>query len=124
MNAQAKSKTPDGEIAATTILNDWKGDFVADACLAATHLGLLCSGGPPMLSYDRAMTILRFHFDFRKIDDSHWSTVYQSFQNGRSELTTNDELRKRFLPPIASNDNTKDDSINAKTLLGMDFAPL
>ena len=26
--------------------------------------------------------------------------------------------------PVAADDNTKDDSINAETLLGMDFAPL
>jgi hypothetical protein len=124
MNAKAKSRTPDGEIAATGIVNDWKGNFVGDACIAATQIGLLCSGGPPMLSYDRAMTILRFHFDFLKVDDIHWSTVYGSFQNGRSTVISNIELRKRFLPAAASNDNTKDDSINAETLLGMDFAPL
>jgi RecA-family ATPase len=28
------------------------------------------------------------------------------------------------MTPVAANDNTKDDTINAETLLGMDFAPL
>jgi hypothetical protein len=107
MNAKAKFRTPDGEIAATGIVNDWKGNFVGDACIAATQIGLLCSGGPPMLSYDRAMTILRFHFDFRKVDDIHWSTVYGSFQNGRSTVVSNLELRKRFLPAAAANDNNR-----------------
>jgi hypothetical protein len=105
MNAREKYKL-DGEIAATGIIAGWKGNFVADACSAATHMGLLCSGDLPMMGYDRATTILRFHFDFRKIDESHWSTIHQSFQNGRSELTTNAELRKRFLP-TAANDNNR-----------------
>jgi hypothetical protein len=57
-----------------------------------------------MLSYDRAMCILKFHFGDRKLDDIHWSTVYDAFQNGRAAVITNIELRKRFLP-AAANDN-------------------
>jgi hypothetical protein len=60
-----------GEIAATKIISDWKGDFVADACIAATQIGLLQSGN--MLGCDRATNILRLNFDARKVDDIHWS---------------------------------------------------
>jgi RecA-family ATPase len=49
--------------------------------------------------------------------------VYEAFQSGRSSLATTADLHERFCS-IAANDNSKDDSINAETLLGMDFAPL
>jgi hypothetical protein len=73
------------------ILSAWKGSFVADACIAATQIGLLNSGN--MIGFDHAKTVLKFHFDARKIDDIHWSTVYQAFQNGRSTVISNIELR-------------------------------
>lgn len=112
-----------GEIAATRIIANWKGDFVADACIAATQIGLLQSGN--MLGYDRAINILRLNFDARRVGDIHWSTVYQSFQNGRATVISNIELRKQFLP-VAANDNKspEDDSIDAETLLGMNFPEL
>jgi hypothetical protein len=90
------------EIAATQIISTWKCDFVADACIAATQLGLLHSGNMP--GYDRAKNILRLNFDLRKVDDIHWSTVYEAFQNGRSTVISNNALRKRYLP-AAANDN-------------------
>jgi hypothetical protein len=80
MNTNTKSKLPMGEMAARPIISNWKGDFVGDACIAATQMGLLCSGN--MLSYDRAMFILRFHFDARKVDDIHWSTCTSLFKMG------------------------------------------
>jgi hypothetical protein len=105
MNAKSKSTTPDGEIAATSILNNWRGNFVADACIAAMQIGLLQSGN--MLGLDRAKNLLRLNFDVRKIDDIHWSDVYQSFQQGRSTVISNIELRKRYLVGTAANDNDR-----------------
>jgi len=90
-----------GEIVATRIISDWKGTFIADACVAATQIGLLQSGN--MLAIDRAKNILRLNFEAKEIDDIHWSTFYDAFQNGRSTVVSNIELRKRYLP--APNDN-------------------
>jgi hypothetical protein len=114
-------RNPDGETAARKILSAWKGDFVADACIAATQIGLLHSGC--LLGYDRAKEILLEEFNRRKVDDIHWSTVNDAFQNGRSAVISTTQLKERYFP-VAANDNSKDDSINAETLLGMDFAPL
>jgi hypothetical protein len=76
-----------------------------------------------VLGFGRAKEILLDGFNSRKVDDVHWSTVNEAFQNGRSTVVSAAQLRERFFP-VAANDNTKDDSINAETLLGMDFAPL
>jgi hypothetical protein len=73
-----------GEIYATRVLSDWKGNNVADACIAATQLGLIHSGS--LLAYYRAKEILREEFDRRKVDDVNWSTVNDAFQNGRSAV--------------------------------------
>jgi hypothetical protein len=103
MEIEKMSERSMGEIAATRILSNWKGSFVGDACIAATQLGLLQSGN--MLGEDHAKRILKFHFEVHKVDDSHWSTVYDAFQNGRSTVISNIELRKRCLP--AANDNNR-----------------
>jgi RecA-family ATPase len=52
--------------------------------------------------------------------------VYEAFQSGRSSLATTADLHERFcsVGAVAANDNSKGDTINAETLLGMDFAPL
>jgi AAA domain-containing protein len=110
-----------GERGARLINDGWKGDFVADASAAAFEYGLLVSG--KMLPHERAKYLLEFHFKDRKVNDDYWSTVYQSFLCGRDSDVTHSELRER-MAPAAANDNTKDDTINAETLLGMDFAPL
>jgi hypothetical protein len=102
MMSAKENRTPMGEIAATQIISKWKGDFVADAWIAAAQLGLLQSGN--MLSLDRAKQILKLNFEANKVADTHWSTVYQMFQSGRGEVTANIELRNRYLP-VASNDN-------------------
>jgi hypothetical protein len=92
-----------GEIAATKIIAGWKGDFVADACTAAIQIGLLQSGN--MLGIDRAKTLLSLNFDMRKVDEIHWSTVWAAFQNGRATVISNIELRKRYLPTVANDNN-------------------
>jgi len=71
-----------GENAARNILSAWKGKHVADACIAATQIGLIHSGG--LLAYNRAKDILMAGFEVRLIDDIHWSTVNEAFQNGRN----------------------------------------
>jgi AAA domain len=99
-----ENRTPMGEIAATRIISGWKGDFVGDACLAATQIGLLQSGN--MLTIDRAKQILKLNFGANKVDDIHWSTVYAAFQNGRTAIISNIELREKYLP-AAANDNNR-----------------
>jgi hypothetical protein len=76
-----KPKNLLGERGARFINDGWKGDFVADANAAAFQYGLLVSGS--MLPQDRAADLLKFHFEFRKVDSSYWSSVYQSFLCGR-----------------------------------------
>lgn len=76
-----------------------------------------------MLSYEKAKDNVLRGFDVRRVDEKWWSTVYEAFQSGRSSLATTSDLHERFCS-VAANDNTKDDSIDAETLLGMDFAPL
>ena len=71
-----------GENATRNILSAWKGKHVADACIAATQIGLIHSGG--LLAYNRAKDILMAGFEVRLIDDIHWSTVNEALQNGRN----------------------------------------
>jgi AAA domain len=91
-----------GHSGARRINDGWKGDFVADATAAAFQYGLLVSA--KMLPQDRAEILLRFHFDYRKVEDSYWSSVYQSFLCGRDSDITHAELRERMFPAPA-NDN-------------------
>jgi AAA domain len=93
-----------GEAAALIILSKWKGDHVADACIAATQIGLLHSGG--LLSYNRAKDILKSNCDVRSVDEVNWSVVNEAFQNGRSAVISTAELKKRY-PPVPANDNDR-----------------
>jgi hypothetical protein len=99
----------------------WKGNSVGAATAAALDIGMLVAGC--MLSYDIARDNVLRGFEVRRVDEKWWSTVYESFQSGRSSLVTTADLQERFCS-VAANDNSKDDTINAETLLGMDFAPL
>src|SRR5665647_2976184 len=64
-----------GERGARQINGGWKGDFVADATAAAFQYGLLVSAR--MLPQDRAEYLLRFNFDFQKVEPDYWSAVWQ-----------------------------------------------
>lgn len=116
-----RPKNPYGEAAAKQIIAKWKGNHFSDACAVATEIGMVHSGGD--LSDQRAREIILEEFNRRKIDDLHWSTVHAAFLNGRASVITTAQLRERY-SPVPANDNTNDDSINAETLLGMDFDPL
>ena len=70
-----------GENAARNILSAWKGKHVADACIAATQIGLIPSGG--LLAYNRAKDILMAGFEVRLIDDIHWSTAVAIAASGQ-----------------------------------------
>ena len=91
-----------GETYAKKILSDWNGNHVADACVAATQLGLIHSGGG--FSDGRARQLLREEFDRRNVDDINWSVVIESYRNGRSAVTNPAQLKERFSPAPA-NDN-------------------
>jgi hypothetical protein len=97
-----KPKNSPGETFARKVLSDWKGTHVADACIAATQLGLIHSGGG--FGDERARQILREEFDSRKINDVNWSVVIEAFRNGRSAVISPAELRERYYPAEA-NDN-------------------
>src|ERR1700730_18045169 len=95
-----KPKNSIGETFARKVLSDWNGTHVADACIAATQIGLIHSGGG--FGDERAREILRKEFDKRKVDDVNWSVVIEAFRNGRSAVISATELRERF---YGANDN-------------------
>jgi hypothetical protein len=90
-----------GETYASKVLSDWKGNHIADACIAAANIGLIHSGG--VLSDDRARAILKEGFEDRQVDDVNWSVFMDSFRNGRGAVINPSQLRQRFCPP--ANDN-------------------
>ena len=92
-----------GYSGARRINDGWKGDFVADATAAAFQYGLLVSGG--MLPQDRAEILLKLHFKQRKVDDTYWSSVWQTFLCGRDSGISHAELKERMAPVSAANDN-------------------
>jgi hypothetical protein len=100
--AITKPKNSIGETYARKVFSDWNGDHVADACIAATQIGLLHSGG--VLGYHRAKELLKSGFEAKAIDDIHWSTVNEAFQTGRCAVISPTQLRERFYP-TAANDN-------------------
>ena len=110
-----------GELAARTILAKLKGPDFTDACHAALELGHLNAGN--LLSYHRCRQLLNVHLELRKVKEDRWPDVVSMFHQGRETNITRSEVWARYLPKPA-NDNTKDDTIDAETLLGMDFEPL
>ncbi len=116
-----KPKIDKNALALKKINDAWKGNSVSAAYSAAMDIGMLVAGC--MLSYDKAKDNVLRGFEVRRVDEKWWSTVYEAFQSGRSSLATTADLHERFCS-VAANDNSKDDTINAETLLGMDFAPL
>jgi hypothetical protein len=117
-----KSKTDKNALALKKINDSWKGSSVSAATTAALDIGMLVAAC--MLSYEKAKDNVLRGFEVRRVDEKWWSTVHEAFQSGRSSLATTPDMHARFCTPVAANDNSKDDSINAETLLGMDFAPL
>jgi AAA domain-containing protein len=101
----AGPKESPGEDYVRTVLSHWTGSHVADACIAATNLGLIHSGGA--LGYYRVRDILLEEFELRKVDDVNWSVVDQAFQNGRSAVISTNELKDRFSRAHANDNNTK-----------------
>jgi AAA domain len=120
-SAPSTLKIDKGAIALKRINDGWKGNSVSAAAAAALDVGMLVAGN--LLSYENAKNAVQRGFTVRLVDERWWSTVHEAFQSGRSSLATSTDLVSRFVT-IPANDNTKDDSINAETLLGMDFAPL
>jgi hypothetical protein len=117
-----KMKGPSkGEIALAKISNEWKGNGLTAAKNAAFEIGKLTAGG--MLPYHKGDDFWRRRFTVQLVDEKWFSTVHEAYQSGRSSLVTMSDLFEQYFP-TAANDNTNDDSINAETLLGMDFDPL
>jgi hypothetical protein len=67
---------------------------------------------------------LKANFDLRKVDPERWDDVKDAFNGARNTNVTRNELWPRYATTAANDNTTKDDSINAESLLGMDFAPL
>lgn len=111
-----KPKNSIGETFARKVLSDWNGTHVADACIAATQIGLIHSGGG--FGDERAREILRKEFDKRKVDDVNWSVVIEAFRNGRSAVISPTELRERFYP-TAANDNKLEPVAGFKAFVSM-----
>jgi hypothetical protein len=117
-----KPKNEKNTLALKKINDAWKGNGLEAARTAAFDIGMSVAGS--MLAYDKARDNIRRGFEVRLIDDKWRSTVNEPFESGRSSLVTTAELHARFFSPVPANDNAKDDTISAETLLGMEFAPL
>ncbi|WP_439404741.1 AAA family ATPase [Bradyrhizobium sp. DASA03076] len=121
MSEAKRTRRDVGEKAARSIVSEWKGSNVLVACDAARRLGQITGR---LLPYDRTANILRLSFAHNKVDQSHWSAVNSSFAEGRFGDATLADVWQRYAP-IAANDNqAEDDSIDAESLLGMEFSPL
>ncbi len=116
MAVKTRVPNPNGEAAAKQILDRWKGDHFADACTAATEIGMIHSGC--WMTDGRAREIIRTEFNRRKINDLHWSTVHAAFINGRDSVITTAQLKARYFPaPVADNDNEPADSPTSRDSL-------
>lgn len=98
------SNTAFGEAASRTILSNWKGQNMTDAHDAALRLGILVSS--KLLPFYRTKEILESAFKIRNVDDSHWPTVWETFQSGRHTIVDGMAVRERYLPK-AANDNQR-----------------
>jgi hypothetical protein len=104
--AVAEKSAHEGELAARTILAPWKGPDLADACVAALQLGLLSDR---LLRYSRCEHRLNVNLDLHKVDIEKWPEVRSAFHQGRDTIISIAELKARYLPPNAANDNNRFD---------------
>jgi AAA domain len=93
-----------GELAARTILGQWKGSALADACVAALQLGLLNAGN--LLAYHRCRQLLQANLDLHKVNEDRWPEVMSVFHQGRDTIITRSEVWSRYIPNPA-NDNSR-----------------
>ena len=122
--AKVHETTP-GHKAASKVISEWKGSRWHVATNAATQIGTIANSG--LIKGDIAKRLIEIHFGINKVDQKHRPKVDAAFETGFSTPTTEQEIIDLYL--TAANDNkvggsTKDDSIDAETLLGMDFPPL
>lgn len=89
-----------GEVAVRRILSAWKTNFPSEATAAAYNIGLIHSVGG--LTDERARNLIKVHFDFHKMDESHWSSVHEAFLCGRGTVSTPGEVFKYF---VSANDH-------------------
>jgi len=93
-----------GEMAARTILGQWKGPALADACVAALQLGMLNAGN--LLAYHRCRHLLEVNLDLHKVNEDRWPEVLSVFHHGRDTIITRNEVWSRYVPKPA-NDNDR-----------------
>jgi hypothetical protein len=85
-----KPKIDNNALALKKINDAWKGNSVGAATAAALDIGILVAGS--MLSYEKAKDNVLRGFEVRQADEKWWSTVYETFQSGRSSLVTTADL--------------------------------
>ena len=69
-----------GELAARTILGQWKGPALADACVAALQLGLLNAGN--MLAYHRCRQLLDANLGLHKVNEDRMARSSERVPSG------------------------------------------
>ena len=91
-------------LALAKINGSWKGNSVSAAVTAACDIGMLNAGN--FMGYEEAKVAVERGFTVRLIDEKYRSTVHEAFQTGRASLVTHAELRERY-KPVAANDNQR-----------------
>jgi len=91
-------------LALAKINGSWKGNGVTAAVTAACEIGMLNAGN--FMGYEEARDAVERGFTVRLVDEKYRSTVREAFQTGRASLVTHAELRERY-NPVAANDNQR-----------------
>jgi hypothetical protein len=100
--APAQRELP--RLALSAIHSAWKGSGVTAAATAALDIGMLVAGN--ILGWDEAKQAVERGCVVRLVDEKYLSTVYEALQSGRASLVSHADLRERF-KPVAANDNQR-----------------
>lgn len=122
-NENHKPKDNTGEIQARSIFATWKATRNKDAGLnnASYQLGQLAGAG--LLKYSRAVHLLREQMKLLAYPDHEYAGARESLELGRSKGIAVEDIPDGTCSKI-DKPNLTDDTVDAETLLGMDFPPL
>jgi hypothetical protein len=106
---------PVGEPAIQQILAKHPANHFIDLSNIANEIGVVRSVSG--LSDERARETVLDEFNRRKIDDIHWSYVHGAFLNALGCVTTLTDIRDKYRPLLASNDNEQQEAPTSRDVL-------